>query len=112
MSNSKYLSTKMLFFISIHCVKMLLSFSGPLLVDFGEVCAQSVCIQKLELTNRLSSFVWVQLEVDCPELQGSSPLSYVLAPHSHNTLPLTFQSNRLGPFIRFMSEAAKQLSIS
>lgn len=112
MSNSNHLSARMLFFISIHCVKMLLSFSGPLLVDFGEVCAQSVCIQKLELTNRLSSFVWVQLEVDCPELQGSSPLSYVLAPHSDNTLPLTFQSNKLGPFIRFMLEAAQQLSVS
>lgn len=112
MNNSKYLSTKMLFFISIQFVKMLLSFSGPLFVDFGEVCVQSVCIQKLELMNRLSSFVWVQLEVDCPELQGSSPLSYVVAPHSHNTLPLTFQSNKLGPFIRFMSEAAKQLSVS
>lgn len=112
MSNSKHLSTRMLFFISIPCVKMFLSFSGPLLVDFGEVCAQSVCIQKLELTNHLSSFVWVQLEVDCPELQGSSPLSYVLAPHSHNTLPLTFQSNKLGPFIRSILEAAQQLSIS
>lgn len=63
---------------------------------------QSVCVQKLELINHLSVFVWVQLQVDCPELQGSSPLSHVLSPHSHNTLPLTFQSNKLGPFYRLM----------
>ncbi|KAM6957968.1 LOW QUALITY PROTEIN: cilia and flagella-associated protein 47-like [Tautogolabrus adspersus] len=76
---------------------------GPLLVDFSEVCAQSVCVEKLKLINHLSVFVWVQLEVDCPELQGSSPLSHVLPPHSHNTLPLTFQSNNLGPFYRPVS---------
>ncbi|XP_071320696.1 cilia- and flagella-associated protein 47-like isoform X2 [Trachinotus anak] len=73
---------------------------GPLSVDFGEVCVQSMCVQKLELTNHLSVYVWVQLQVDCPELQGSSPLSHILPPRSHNTLSLTFQSNKLGRFCR------------
>ncbi|XP_070711754.1 cilia- and flagella-associated protein 47-like [Pempheris klunzingeri] len=81
---------------------------GPLFVDFGEVCAQSLCVQKLELINHLSVFVWVQLEVDCPELQGSSPLSHVLPPHSHNTLPLTFQSSKLGHFYRPVSYSVNQ----
>lgn len=80
---------------------------GPLSVDFGEVCVQSVCVQKLKVINHLSVFVWVQLEVDCPELQGSSPLSHILPPHSHNTLPLTFQSNKLGHFYRLVGEAAQ-----
>lgn len=75
---------------------------GPLSVDFGEVCVQSVCVQKLELINHLSVFVWVQLEVDCPELQGSSPLSHILPPDSLNTLTLTFQSNKLGHFYRLV----------
>ena len=77
---------------------------GPSSVDFGEVCVQSVCVQQLELTNRLSAFVWVQLEVDCPELQGSSPLSHVLPPRSLSTLPLTFQSNKPGRFYRSAAE--------
>ncbi|AWO95547.1 Hypothetical protein SMAX5B_003943 [Scophthalmus maximus] len=81
---------------------------GPSLVDFGEVCVESVCVQTLELTNHLSLFVRVQLEVDCPELQGSSPLSHVLPPHSHNTLPLTFQSNKLGSFYRPVSYSVNQ----
>ncbi|KAM7365486.1 hypothetical protein PAMP_016406 [Pampus punctatissimus] len=81
---------------------------GPLLVDFGEVCVQSVCVQKLELINHLSVFVWLQLEVDWPELQGSSPLSHVLPPRSHNTLPLTFQGNKLGHFYRPVSYSVNQ----
>ncbi|XP_067349403.1 cilia and flagella-associated protein 47-like isoform X2 [Channa argus] len=80
----------------------------PLLVDFGMVCVQSTCVQKLELVNHLSVYVWVQLEVDCPELQGSSPLSHVLPPFSHNTLPLTFQSNILGHFYRPVSYSINQ----
>lgn len=82
-----------------------LSSLGPSLVDFGEVCVQSTCVQKLELINHLLVYVWVQLEVDCPELQGSSPLSYVLPPCSHSTLPLTFHSNKLGDFYRLVREA-------
>lgn len=78
---------------------------GPLFVNFGEVCLQSVCVQKLEMTNNLSGFVWVQLEVDCPELQGSSPLSHVLPPHSQNNLHLMFQSNKLGRFYRLILKA-------
>lgn len=76
------------------------------------MCVQSVCVQKLKLINHLSMFVWVQLEVDCPELQGSSPLSHVLPPHSHNTLPLTFQSNTLGHFYRSVGEAAQHTFIT
>ncbi|KAM9836041.1 cilia and flagella-associated protein 47-like [Aulostomus maculatus] len=73
---------------------------GPHFVDFGEVCVQSVCVKKLELMNHLPACVWVQLEVDCPELQGSSPLSHVLPPGSRNTVSLAFQSNELGHFYR------------
>lgn len=77
-----------------------LSQTGPSFVDFGSVCVESVCVQTLQLVNRLPACVWVQLEADCPELQGSSPLSYVLPPHTHTSFPLTFESNQLGPFSR------------
>ncbi|XP_042368969.1 cilia- and flagella-associated protein 47-like isoform X1 [Plectropomus leopardus] len=81
---------------------------GPLFIDFGVVCVQSVCVQNLELINHLSVFVWVQVEVDCPELQGSSPLSHVLPPHSLTSLPLTFQSTKLGDFCRPVSYTVNQ----
>ncbi|XP_029369560.1 cilia- and flagella-associated protein 47-like [Echeneis naucrates] len=81
---------------------------GPSVVDYGEVCVQSVCVQKLQLINHLPVYVWVQLKVDCPELQGSSPLSHVLPPHSHNILPFMFQSNNLGHFYRPVSYCINQ----
>nr|XP_057907492.1 cilia and flagella-associated protein 47-like isoform X2 [Doryrhamphus excisus] len=81
---------------------------GPALVDFGEVCVDSVCVQNLELINHLSVFVRVQLEVDCPELQGSSPLSHVLPPWSRNQIPLTFQSQGLGRFYRPVTYSVNQ----
>ncbi|XP_072305824.1 cilia- and flagella-associated protein 47-like [Eucyclogobius newberryi] len=73
---------------------------GPLSVDFGEVCVRSVCSQNLEMINHLSVHIWIQLEVDCPELQGSSPVSYVLPPHSQAALTMKFQSTELGEFYR------------
>ncbi|KAM4711439.1 LOW QUALITY PROTEIN: cilia- and flagella-associated protein 47-like [Anableps anableps] len=81
---------------------------SPLLVDFGSVCLESVCVQKLNLINRLPVHVWVELEVDCPELQGSSPLSQVLPPYSHSSLPLTFQSSQFGPFCRSLNYTVNQ----
>ncbi|XP_061692741.1 cilia and flagella-associated protein 47-like isoform X2 [Syngnathoides biaculeatus] len=81
---------------------------GPIFVDFGEVCLQSVCEQKVELINPLPVFVWVQFEVDCCELQGSSPLSHVLPPVSHDAVTLTFQSDKLGHFYRPVSYTVNQ----
>ncbi|XP_056157527.1 cilia and flagella-associated protein 47-like [Lampris incognitus] len=81
---------------------------SPLVVDFGEVCVQSESIRTLELANCLPVCVWVQLKVDCPELQRSSPLSHILLPLSHTTLPLMFQSNQLGNFSRPISYTVNQ----
>lgn len=75
---------------------------APSFVDFGEVCFHSVCEQKVDLINPLPTFVRVQFEVDCFELQGSSPLSHMLPPVSHNSVNLTFQSNKLGQFYRLV----------
>ncbi|CAL9698638.1 unnamed protein product [Knipowitschia caucasica] len=81
---------------------------GPLSVDFGEVCLRSFCTQRLEMINHLSAHVWVQFEVNCPELQGSSPVSYVLPPHSQAALTLTFQSTQLGEFYQTVPYTVNQ----
>ncbi|XP_072235639.1 cilia and flagella-associated protein 47-like [Leuresthes tenuis] len=81
---------------------------GPSFVDFGAVCMQRVCVQTLKLVNPLSVYIWVQLEADCPELQSSSPLSYILPPCSHKSASLTFQCNKLGPFYRSLSYSVNQ----
>ncbi|XP_064167628.1 cilia- and flagella-associated protein 47-like [Anguilla rostrata] len=76
---------------------------GPSAVDFGEVCAQSVSARQLSVANGLRAHVWVQVEVGCPELQRSSPLSHVLPPLSSTTVPLIFESATLGSFSRCVS---------
>ncbi|XP_077461697.1 cilia- and flagella-associated protein 47-like isoform X1 [Stigmatopora argus] len=81
---------------------------GPAFVDFGEVCLHSVCEQKVELINPLPMFVRVQFVVDCPELEGSCPLSHVLPPVSDSAVTLTFQSNKLGHFYRPISYTVNQ----
>ncbi|XP_015233239.1 PREDICTED: cilia- and flagella-associated protein 47 [Cyprinodon variegatus] len=80
----------------------------PLKVDFGSVCLESVCVQELHLFNRLPLNVWVELKMNCPELQGSSLLSQVLPPFSHSSLPLTFESSQLGPFHRSLNYTVNQ----
>ncbi|CAG5933337.1 unnamed protein product, partial [Menidia menidia] len=72
----------------------------PSFVDLGVVCVQRGHVQTLMLVNRLSFHIWVQLEADCPELQGSSPVSHILPPCSRKSLSLTFQSDKLGSFYR------------
>ncbi|XP_035984268.1 cilia- and flagella-associated protein 47 isoform X2 [Fundulus heteroclitus] len=81
---------------------------SPLLVDFGAVCLQSVCVEKLHISNGLPAYIWFELEVDCPELEGSSPLSQVLPPCSLSSLPLTFHSSQSGPFCRSLAYSVNQ----
>ncbi|KAJ4924235.1 hypothetical protein JOQ06_000475, partial [Pogonophryne albipinna] len=76
--------------------------------DCNRTLTAQELFQKLDLVNHLPAFVWMQLEVDCPELQGSSPRSYVLPPNSLTTLPLTFHSTKLGHFYRPVSYSVNQ----
>ncbi|XP_069034828.1 cilia- and flagella-associated protein 47-like isoform X2 [Lepisosteus oculatus] len=71
---------------------------GPSTVDFGEVCVQSVSSRQLNIVNNLPVHVWVQAEIDCQELQQSSPLSHVVPPFSRALLPFVFETNKLGKF--------------
>ncbi|XP_023184954.1 cilia- and flagella-associated protein 47 [Xiphophorus maculatus] len=80
----------------------------PSSVNFGTVAAQSVCSTNVHLVNRLPVHVWVELDVDCIELQGSSMLSQVLPPFFHSILPLTFQGTLHGRFRRSLSYTVNQ----
>lgn len=62
----------------------------------------SQCVQTLTLINLLPAHVWLNLEVDCPELGGSAPLSHILPPLSHQSFPLVFESSAPGSFCRFV----------
>ncbi|XP_054915148.1 cilia- and flagella-associated protein 47-like [Poeciliopsis prolifica] len=80
----------------------------PMCVNFGTVALHSACATNVHLVNRLPVHVWVELAVDCDELQGSSMLSQVLPPFFHSIFPLTFQSMLLGGFRRSLRYTINQ----
>ncbi|XP_039602238.1 cilia- and flagella-associated protein 47-like [Polypterus senegalus] len=73
---------------------------GPSVVDFGEVCLHSISSKPLNIVNNLPVHIWVQFEIDCLELQQTSPLSHVVPPMSRAFLPIIFETNDLGKFQR------------
>ncbi|XP_077338680.1 cilia- and flagella-associated protein 47 [Lithobates pipiens] len=71
---------------------------GPSTIDFGEVCVRSTSIKELNIINSLPMYIWVQVEIDCDELQQTSPLSHVVPPMSKTDIPVVFETNSLGKF--------------
>ncbi|KAM9320035.1 LOW QUALITY PROTEIN: cilia- and flagella-associated protein 47 [Gastrophryne carolinensis] len=71
---------------------------GPSAIDFGDVCVHSASVKEMNIINSLSTYIWVQVEIDCDELQQTSPLSHVLPPMSKTDIPVVFETNSLGKF--------------
>ncbi|KAM8977297.1 LOW QUALITY PROTEIN: cilia- and flagella-associated protein 47 [Pelodytes ibericus] len=71
---------------------------GPSAVDFGEVCVGSISMKEISIINRLPTSIWVQVEIDCEELQQTSPLSHVMPPMSQTEIPVVFETSSLGTF--------------
>ncbi|XP_041127618.1 cilia- and flagella-associated protein 47-like isoform X2 [Polyodon spathula] len=71
---------------------------GPSTVNFGEVCVHSVSMRHLNIVNNLPVHIWMQIDIDCQELQQTSPLSHVVPPMSRAFVALLFETNTLGKF--------------
>ncbi|MGH0144520.1 UNVERIFIED_CONTAM: hypothetical protein FKN15_016434 [Acipenser sinensis] len=71
---------------------------GPSAVNFGEVCVHSVSTRHLNIVNNLPVHIWMQIDIDCQELQQTSPLSHVVPPMSRAFIALLFETNTLGKF--------------
>nr|XP_033803452.1 cilia- and flagella-associated protein 47 isoform X2 [Geotrypetes seraphini] len=71
---------------------------GPSLIDFGEVCKSSVSEKQMYIINNLPTYIWVQFEIDCKELQQTSPLSHVVPPMSKTRIPVVLEITTLGQF--------------
>ncbi|XP_069827114.1 cilia- and flagella-associated protein 47 [Dendropsophus ebraccatus] len=76
---------------------------GPSTIDFGEVCVRSTSVKELNIINSLPAYIWVQVEIDCDELQQTSPLSHVVPPMSKTEIPVVFETNTLGKFKKSIS---------
>ncbi|XP_075056414.1 cilia- and flagella-associated protein 47 [Mixophyes fleayi] len=71
---------------------------GPSTIDLGEVCVRSTSVKEMNVINSLPTYIWVQVEIDCDELQQTSPLSHVVPPMSKTEIPVVFETNSLGKF--------------
>uniref|UniRef100_H3AJZ3 CFA47 protein n=1 Tax=Latimeria chalumnae TaxID=7897 RepID=H3AJZ3_LATCH len=78
--------------------QVVIEIKGPSTIDFGEVCAHSTSTIPLNIINNLEVHIWVQVGIECEELQQTSPLSHVVPPMSKACLPLIFESSSLGIF--------------
>ncbi|XP_056412134.1 cilia- and flagella-associated protein 47 isoform X3 [Hyla sarda] len=76
---------------------------GPSTIDFGEVCVRSTSVKEMIIINSLPTYIWVQVEIDCDELQQTSPLSHVVPPMSKTEIPVVFETNTLGKFKKSIS---------
>ncbi|XP_063249073.1 cilia- and flagella-associated protein 47 isoform X2 [Prinia subflava] len=73
-------------------------FIGPSTIDFGDVCVYSTTTRELHIINNLSVHIWIQIEVEVPELQETSPLSQVVPPLTKTHIPVVFETTTAGMF--------------
>ncbi|XP_066033096.1 cilia- and flagella-associated protein 47 [Chamaea fasciata] len=73
-------------------------FIGPSTIDFGDVCVYSTTTKELHIINNLSVHIWIQIEVEVPELQETSPLSQVVPPLTKTHIPVVFETTTVGMF--------------
>ncbi|KAG8451901.1 hypothetical protein GDO86_003916 [Hymenochirus boettgeri] len=73
---------------------------GPSAIDFGEVCIRSISVIKMYVINSLPTNIWLQLQIDCDELQQTGPLSCVVPPMSKTEIPVVLETNAFGKFKR------------
>ncbi|XP_075708861.1 cilia- and flagella-associated protein 47 isoform X2 [Rhinoderma darwinii] len=76
---------------------------GPSTIEFGEVCVRSISVKEMNIINSLPTYIWVQVDIDCDELQQTSPLSHVVPPMSKTEIPVVFETNTLGKFKKSIS---------
>ncbi|XP_075446373.1 cilia- and flagella-associated protein 47 isoform X3 [Ascaphus truei] len=71
---------------------------GPSIIDFGEVCVHSTSFREINIINSLPTYIWVQVDIECEELQQTSPLNHIVPPMSKTEIPVVFETNSLGNF--------------
>ncbi|XP_066106636.1 cilia- and flagella-associated protein 47 [Saccopteryx bilineata] len=71
---------------------------GPAVLNFGDICVNSINNRPLHVVNMLSSHVFIKFDVNLKELKKTKQLSYVIPPSSSAYIPMIFQSPNAGKF--------------
>ena len=75
-----------------------LFFSGPSVLNFGDVCVNSTNTHLLHIINMLTIHILIQLDVSLKELQKTNQFSYVIPPTTSTCISMIFESPTIGKF--------------
>ncbi|KAM8753166.1 cilia- and flagella-associated protein 47 [Rhynchonycteris naso] len=71
---------------------------GPAILNFGDICVNSINNRPLHVVNMLSTHVLIKLDLNLKELKKTKQLSYVIPPSSSAYIAMIFQSPNAGKF--------------
>nr|XP_058147688.1 cilia- and flagella-associated protein 47 [Dasypus novemcinctus] len=71
---------------------------GPSVLNFGDVCVNSMNTHLLHVINMLSMHILIQLDIDLAELQKTNQFSYVIPPTTSTYISMVFESSTTGKF--------------
>lgn len=77
---------------------LLFIFSGPSVLNFGEVCVNSTNTHLLHVINMLPMHILIQLDINLEELQKTKQFSYVVPPTASTHISMVFDSPIIGKF--------------
>ncbi|XP_054422311.1 cilia- and flagella-associated protein 47 [Pteronotus mesoamericanus] len=71
---------------------------GPSVLNFGDVCVNSMNTHHLHVVNMLPRHVLIKLDVNLKELQNTKQFSYVIPPSSSTYVSIIFQTPTTGKY--------------
>lgn len=76
-------------------------FLGPPVLNFGDICVNSINTYRLNVVNMLPKYVLIHLDANLKELQKTKQLSYVIPPSASTHISVIFQTPTTGKFWRY-----------
>lgn len=73
-------------------------FLGPSVLNFGDICVNSINTRPLHVINMLPMYIWIQLDINLEELRKTNQFSYVIPPTASTYISIVFQSPNAGKF--------------
>lgn len=76
-------------------------FLGPSVLNFGDICVNSINTHQLHVVNMLPKHILIHLDVNLKELKKTKQFSYVIPPSTSTYIPIIFQSPTAGKFWKY-----------
>lgn len=76
-------------------------FLGPSVLNFGDICVNSINTHRLHVVNMLPKYILLHLDVNLKELQKTKQFSYVIPPSASTHISVIFHSSTAGKFWKY-----------